>query len=302
MTTDTITARRALGVAATAGTLPYLSLKIAWLTGNPVGIDDPALLRDDAWIAANTVTVLLALCVAGLAAVLGSRWALRAPAAAVLLPAWVGTGLLVPAALVAPLALLTPAAPGGGVAGWVTPMGYGGFAWQGLFLLAAFALFARDRWWTAVLRPGPVPEPVRPLLRATAAGGALTAAGSVALHLVLAAGAGPVTGAVVDIVQAALVAAGIAGVLALAAGRPGPVAVVAAWTGSAVPFAGGLWAVVSAVGIAGPGSAPALRGLADLAGLLGGFALAVAALLAVSSPFTSYTIQPTAHRNSAVNG
>ncbi|MEV1293483.1 hypothetical protein [Pseudonocardia sp. NPDC049635] len=296
--TDTITVRRALGVAAAAGTLPYLFLKIAWLTGNPVGIDDPGLLQQDAWVAANTVTLLLALCVAGLAAVFGSRWARRAPAVVVLLPAWIATGLLVPAAVVAPLALLTPAAPGGGLAGWVTPMVYGGFAWQGFFLLAAFALFARDRWWTAAVTAGPVPEQVRPLLGATTGGGAAAGTLSALLHLADAAGSASLTGVVVGAVQAVLVAAGVAGVLALAVGRSGPVAVIAAWTGTAVPFAGGLWATASAVGIAGAGNAAALRGFADLTGLLGGFALAVAALLTT----LSYTISTPAHRNPAVNG
>ncbi|BBG03033.1 MULTISPECIES: hypothetical protein [Pseudonocardia] len=299
--TDTITARRVLGLGAAAGTLPYLWLKISWLSGNPLGIEDPNLLQDTSFLVANAVTVLLAICVSGLAAVLGTRWALRAPAVVVLLPGWVGTGLLLPTVLVAPLVPLVTSDPADGIAGWVTPTVYSGFAVQGVFLLAAFALFVRDRWWRAAVTPSPVPEPVRALLRATAGGGAVFGTVSAALQLIDAAGSGSFTGVAVGVVHAGLAVTGVVAVLALAAGRAGPSTVIAAWAGSSAPFAAGLWAAATAMTTTAGGSG-ALLGLADLTGLLSGFALAVAALIAVSGSTVSYTIATSAPRKSAVNG
>ncbi|MDQ4119575.1 MAG: hypothetical protein M3235_21835, partial [Actinomycetota bacterium] len=81
--------------------------------------------------------------------------------------------------------------------------------------------------------------------------------------------------------------AGALGVVALTrgrvVGRTRTAAVVAAWSGSAAAFSGGLWTAVTTLGttdLAAAGN-PA-GGLAMLCWLLAGFALAVAGLLAVS--------------------
>lgn len=278
---------RPLAVAASIGTLPYLTLKALWLTGNPVGLTDPALVSSPSMVAMNAVTVVLDLAVVALAFTLASAWGRRLPAVAVLLPAWVGTGLLVPIALVGlPAAAVAAAAGSGdavGMAGWVRPMVYGGFTWQAVFLLAAFTVYARARWSAAVRRPAPVDGPVAALLRATVGGGVVMAV----LGAVLALLAGVLAGGWVPVVGAAATAVfpllGASGVLALICGRAGTAAVVATWCGSAAAFSGGLWTAVTTLGttdLAAAGN-PAV-GLGQLCFLLAGFALAVAGLLAVS--------------------
>jgi hypothetical protein len=85
------------------------------------------------------------------------------PAVLVLIPVWVGTGLLAPIALGVPLGLAAQAIAGGspvpahnGLHGWVYAVVYGGFAVQAVCLLTAFALYARDRWdHPLALRPLP---------------------------------------------------------------------------------------------------------------------------------------------------
>lgn len=234
--------------------------------------------------ALNAITVGLDLCLVALAVTLGTRYPLRAPAVVVLLPAWVATGLLAPIALVSfPLTLLFPDAAGTGMEPWVRPTVYGGFAWQGVFLLAAFALLARERWGSGPRPAGPAPELGRVLLGGGAVTGVLGAGLGVAY--------GALSGSVPLLVQGLVVAAvavavaGITGVAALVRGTGGPLPVLAAWTGSAVPFADGLWAAVTTMGGSplSAAGAPAY-GLGNLAGLLSGFALAVAALVAVTRP------------------
>lgn len=294
MTIDT----RPLAVAAALGTLPYLLLKTFWLTGNPVGVEDPALISSSSMVALNAATAVLDLAVVALAFTLTSAWGRRLPAVAVLLPAWVATGLLGPIALTGLPAALVAAATGSGdalgLAGWVRPTVYGGFTWQAVFLLAAFAVYARERWSAAVRRPAPADGPVATLLRACAGGGVATAVLGAVLALlggVLAGGWVPVVGAAAN---AVFPLAGAVGVLALArgrvAGRARTAAVVAAWCGSAAAFSGGLWTAVTTLGttdLAAAGNPAA--GLAELCCLLAGFALAVAGLLAVSGPAPTTT-------------
>lgn len=277
-------ARRVLATAAALGTLPYVALKTLWLTGNPAGVTDPALLADPVLTVLNAVTLGLDLCVVLLAVALATRWGQRLPAWTVLLPAFVGTGFLVPMVLIVlPTtvgAALTASPVGdGSLAPWVAPVVYGGFAWQGAFLVAAFALYARDRWSDRL--PGVPPADVLPLLRVLAAGGALTAVVSAVLQVVV----GVTAGGAAVAVQAATALLGLLGplgVVALVRGPAGRWAVAAAFTGSGTLFAWGLWNTVTLV------AGPALSGaagppaLAQLAALLAGFALAVAGLLALT--------------------
>ncbi|MFP5020504.1 hypothetical protein [Pseudonocardia phyllosphaerae] len=275
--------RRALGVAAALGTLPYLGLKCAWLTGAAVGVTDAALLTSGSMRVLNAVTVVLDLCVVVLAAALGSRRAGRIPALAVLLPAWVATGLLLPMVVTFPLTMLAggPAASVG-LQPWVRPLVYGGFAWQGLCLLAAFAVYAADRWRDRLRRPAPVDTAVRPLLHATAGGGAVLGVLAAGLLMVSGAGSGSGVLVIVAALDAGFGLAGVVAVVRLARGRGSAAVVVTAWAGTAVPFANGLWSAVTTMGATAlSGSGDPAQGLAQLCGLLGGFALAVAGLLAV---------------------
>lgn len=272
-------AHRALGWAAAIGTLPYLTLKALWLTGSDVGTTDPALVHSSAMVVLNGVTAVLDLVVIALALALTHPVGRRLPAWLVLLPMWVGTGLLVPVAVgVLPATLLAsadPSTPPDFLESWVRPLVYGGFAWQAVFLLAAFALHARARWSPA--------RGTSALLPVTATGGIVLAMLSGVLHVVLAVRTGVPAAAVQETVSALLALLGAAGVLGLVRGSEHRVAaVVAAWTGSAALFAWGLW-TTALVATAAPLVTPdAVAGAAHLTGLLGGFALAVAALLAVT--------------------
>lgn len=267
---------RAVGWAAALGTLPYLTLKAMWIGGSSAGTTDAAFLARPEVVAANAVTFALDLCVVGLALALTHSWGRRIPAWLLLLPAWVGTGLLVPMVLVVlPLTLAAPVPAGtSGFEPWVQPMVYGGFAWQGVFLVAAFTLHARTRWAGAVTTPAPARTE---LLRVVAGGGVVTALLCAGLHVAL---GGPIA-----LFTAVAAVAGVAGVLALVRGVPARpwLAAAAAWTGSAVLFSWGLYGVLLAVTNVLPGAGgDALAGLAQLTGLLGGFSLAVAGLLAVA--------------------
>ncbi|MDN5918132.1 MAG: hypothetical protein L0I76_24060, partial [Pseudonocardia sp.] len=263
-------------------------LKALWLTGHPVGVDDPSMLASTSMTVLNGVTVAMDLCVIGLALTLTAAWGRRLPAVVVLLPGWVATGFLLPIAVSVPPATLAAGSgvTGDGLAGWVRQLVYGGFAWQGAFLLIAFALYARGRWSATVRDAGPSPEAVRPLLRATVGGGTVMAALSAVLHVLhgVASGGGAV-GVVVAVANAAFALAGAVGVIALARGTRVTSAVVAGWAGSAAMFSWGLWTAVTTMSASDLNASglPAY-GLAQLTGLLGGFALAVAGLLALSGP------------------
>ena len=277
-------ARRALATAAALGTLPYVTLKVLWLAGEPVGWNDPSLLADPVLGVLNAVTLGMDLCVVLLAVALATRWGRGLPAWTVVLPAFVGTGFLVPMILivvpaVAATVLSGSVAGDGTLEPWVGPVVYGGFAWQGAFLVAAFALYARDRWSDRLT--GRPPADVLPLLRMLATGGGLTAV----LAAVLQVAAGVADGGTAVAVQAGIALLGLAGALgvaALARGTVRPWTVAAAFTGSGVLFAWGLWSTTTLM--AGPAlrEAEALPALAQLAALVAGFALAVAGLLALT--------------------
>jgi hypothetical protein len=287
--------RQAVGAAAIAGTVPYLTLKVLWLSGQPVGVRRPGMLGQ--LEALNAVTVLLDTCVIALALALMFEWGRRLPTWLMLLPAWVGTGFLLPMAVVilpgTVLSLLgADAGMTAGVADplqpWVRPLVYGGFAWQGVFLLTAFVLYARDRWSAELGTSGTVPgahaRAVLPLLRVLTSGAAVMVLLAVTLDLTAAARSGGWDTAVSTVAKAALQILGVLGVTALArdTGRR-TAAVAAGWTGSAALFSWGLWGTVNTVAST-PLSAAGypLTGLAGLAALLGGFALAVAGLLALA--------------------
>ncbi|ODU00351.1 MAG: hypothetical protein ABS81_23915 [Pseudonocardia sp. SCN 72-86] len=278
--------QRLLGLAAVAGTLPYLVLKAIWLSGGSAGVHDPALLHGTSLTVLNVVTVAMDACVVALALVLTTRRGLRAPALLVLLPAWVGTGFLVPMAVaILPATLLSlGAAPEQNVLSpWVQPMVYGGFAWQGVFLVAAFAGYARERWGALVRHPVRRAAAVEPLLRVVAGGAVVTALVSAALHVVTGLVIGGGVTLLTEGVNAALAVAGAWGLVALVR-RCGPrrLAVAAAWTGCAAMFSWGLWNTVTTMGATAlaTGGVPA-AGLATVTGLLAGLSGAIAALLAL---------------------
>ncbi|WP_147260755.1 hypothetical protein [Pseudonocardia hierapolitana] len=292
MTTSPAAARipagvRALGWLAAAGTVPYLTLKLLWLSGSTAGVTEPGFLADPTVVVANAVTFGMDLVVIGLALALTHEWGDRLPAWLLLLPAWVGTGFLVPMVVaVMPATALqyaTDAPDATWFEPWLQPLVYGGFAWQGVFLVAAFVAHAVRRWSDTVTTVAPPSPALVPLLRVIVAGGCVMAAASAGLHLLVGLTAGSALTLGVQAADAALAVAGAAGVVALVRGRPQSrwAVVAAAWTGSAAMFSWGLYTVVVRMAGGGFTTYGPAAGTAQVAGLLGGFALAVAGMLAL---------------------
>ncbi|MEU3272102.1 hypothetical protein ABZ639_14755 [Saccharomonospora sp. NPDC006951] len=259
--------RAIVGYAVILGTLPYLTLKVSWLFGVRLGISDPELMNTPALFAANLVTGGMDFVAIVTALALTHRWGQRLPAWLVLFPAWVGTGFLLPIVLSSPaigLDFVTNGTGGTALEPWVTPVVYASFAWQGVTLLAAFALYVRSRW-PGVFRGGGGGLSTRGLA------GAVLAVVACGFHMswAITSDLTP-TLRVVNVVHGALALAAAIGILALVSGRGGGIATVAVWVGSAAMFSWGMWTAVTEPGdIAvlvelGKGIGGALLGLALL--------------------------------------
>ncbi|MEV0154902.1 hypothetical protein AB0H57_14305 [Micromonospora sp. NPDC050686] len=143
----------ALRYGLIAAILPYLVLKVLWVAGVMVGVPDSSPAHDG-WQGANLATLALDVVAVGLALAFTQRWGRRLPAWSVLVPAWIGTGFLTPAAVQVPVgfvySLLTTGQPvrmtDGLVEDWTYTVVYSSFALQGVLLAAAFAGYARSRW------------------------------------------------------------------------------------------------------------------------------------------------------------
>jgi hypothetical protein len=232
-----VTARQLAGFAVVVGTLPYLTLKALWLTGHPVGLTDPAFAEDPSLQLLNLATAGMDVVAIVLAVALTQDWGQRLPEALVLVPMWIGTGFLAPIVLTAPLILGEQAnLP---LEAWVQPVVYGGFAWQGVALLVAFALYVRARWPRfATARRTSGTSPV------------ITRVGAV-LGLFVAA-VGLTSGRLIDVLLGILALAAVVGVSAIverwqAGGLVWPPA-VAGWVGTGAMFSWGAWGVLNVVG------------------------------------------------------
>jgi hypothetical protein len=144
--------RWVISLLAIAGTLPYITLKLLWLSGSRVGLTDPSFGDDTVMQVANALTMAMDVVAIAMALSFVTAWGRRVPARLALFPMWVGTGFLAPILLIVPLQLLvgTPepseTAELPPIADWVFALVYGGFMWQGAFLLTGFVLYARERW------------------------------------------------------------------------------------------------------------------------------------------------------------
>lgn len=142
--------RLAVGYGAVVVTIPYLTLKLVWLSGGTVGLADPEFFSDHpAYTFGNLLTVGMDAVAVLIALAFTHAWGRRIPAWIVLFPMWVATGFL------APIVAFMPFAPiffggasedSGPLRSWVYLFVYGGFAAQGLLLSAAFVLYVRSRW------------------------------------------------------------------------------------------------------------------------------------------------------------
>jgi hypothetical protein len=152
-------AARVLRTLAFTACMPYLALKIAWVSGSRIGIPDGSSLLEHhtAMVVGNAASVLLDSMVVVLALLLTQSWGRRVPGWLLILPAWAGTGLLSPIVVGYPLQLTarllagTAASSSGPAARpfldeWVFTVVYTGFIVQALALGALFVLYARARW------------------------------------------------------------------------------------------------------------------------------------------------------------
>lgn len=248
--------RRALCVGAVLACLPYLLLKLHWLLGGRLGLLDPELGRSAIMQVANALTFAMEAVAVVLAVAFVAPWGRRLPSPLVLLPMWVGTGLLggilvtVPFQVLATLVVATPptspSAPRSGrvppIADWVYAVVYTGFGVLGVCLIGGFALYAWERW----LRPDgwtrPLVDWARPASGLTAWGVFTIAFGLLPVGLGFAGDPRRIGGALGD---GAVALAGGLGLLALATGRPrrlsGLIPTAAAWLGSGALATWGLY-------------------------------------------------------------
>lgn len=241
---------------AVLATLPYVLLKLLWLTGSSIGLKDPDVLSDGVMEVANAVTLVMELTAAGLAVALVLEVGRRIPTLVVQVPMFVGTGLLGGILVLLPLqairdAVTTPSAAqvaaeaANPIEGWVYAMVYGGFSLLGLSLLSIFALHSWDRWirpdgWTTHLAGwSPVPTRQRRLTIAHALG---MVAICVAEMVVAAEASLFASHSIVAVLMAVVSGAGLTA-LALRAPRSlrGSTALVMAYVGAAAVAAWGLY-------------------------------------------------------------
>lgn len=143
------------GYSAAIAVTPYLLIKIAWTFGLFMPTE---AMGDPGWRIANAVTMILAAAGILLAMALCRPWGERLPAWLVAFPMWVGTGLLVPMLLLAPI--LGPAAvnrdAGTGTADfWVIEQIFVmlSLVGVGICLPLALAGYAKARWPEALGGP-----------------------------------------------------------------------------------------------------------------------------------------------------
>ncbi|MBB5079631.1 hypothetical protein HNR40_005117 [Nonomuraea endophytica] len=277
-------------IVAMAAMLPYLTIKLLWLAGNHVGVSDPALLANPVMVAMNAMTFGMDLVGLVLALSFTMRWGMRLPAWLVLLPMWVGIGLLSVILVTAPVGVLVeglsvfPA--DGPIAPWVYMAVYGGFIGQAIGLSTAFALYARDRWPRAFRAVRPAPTATLPLQRIMARGALAVAlplagiklfwafGGTLGLPPEMAAASGT-TAFLQNGLKGALIAAAAFALLALVKGYGGRTLAIA-WVGSGSMFGWGLYGLIvtlSAGPLAGPVATP-VPDLVELFATLTGLVMA----------------------------
>jgi hypothetical protein len=146
-------ARRVAGYAGALAITPYLVIKVSWVLGallHVLPIEKGFTLAG--WVTLNVVTIGLA--AAGIVLCLGLArpWGRRIPAAVVLVPSWIGAGLLVPMIPFIAVSSALGAATGDGSSSDAAPPSFEdvliqvSFAGLGLCLAVALPLYLRERW------------------------------------------------------------------------------------------------------------------------------------------------------------
>jgi hypothetical protein len=276
--------QRALGWAATVGTIPYLTLKLAWLAGSDVGTARASAISDGVMVVGNAVTVGADVVLIGVAMALSHAWGSRLPAWTLLVPGWVATGFLIPIAVSIVPAVAAFAATGtvpgdGSLEPWVGPLVYGGFAWQGVFLAAAFAWNARTRWRPVIARTAAQPVAGVSMTVALAVSAAVIAAG---LHV-----AAGLSVPLPHLPLAVFALVGAVGLVVLWSSRTERVrwfATIAVWCGSAAPACTGLYTTLLAVAVTGYAIPVGAAVFAQVTGLVAGTLVGTVGLRIVSRP------------------
>lgn len=244
--------QKALAAAAVASCVPYTVLKLLWLFGSEIGINDPDMVGNVVMEIANLLTLMMALCGAALAVAMVRPGGIGLPAAVVLTPMFVGAGLLGGILALLPVQALlgapdtaTQDSPDGPLAMWVYGVAYSAFAVLGICLLALSAEYAHRRWlvpngWSAPMGTWLPAMPRRRLI--AIAHGVFLVAICVA-EFVVVARAGDVGGH--QVMSLMMATACLAGLAAMARRRPahraGTVPILAAFVGAAAVASWGLF-------------------------------------------------------------
>lgn len=174
-----VSARRIVAVVAIVALLPYIVLKVLWLSGSSIGMVPGAgneHMQDVRMEIGNVITVGLAVIGVVVVLALTRRWGMRLPWFLLTIPAAAATGGLAPIALGLPLGVALQAVTQSGIVSsggegdllpGVFAVVYGGFAVYGIALAVLFADYVQRRW-AALLAVGPQP-PRRPWVRVLAA-------------------------------------------------------------------------------------------------------------------------------------
>jgi hypothetical protein len=263
--------RLVIGYGAIVCAVPYLALKIIWLTGGQLGVANPALMRD--LVTLNIVTALMDVVYIGIVLAFTHEWGLRIPAWLLLPPMWVASGLLARFVVAVPIVTISQAfamesirvPPGGPVEPWVYAVVYSGFTGMGVGLMCAFALYAHARW-SAVFRSGAQAVRLGPTYAVhlpVAIIAALMAVAGSAVHLAWAFGATiglradlaagrTFSSYVLNAIDAAMGISAASGILLMVLGKdrriPYRAVVTLTWIGSGFLFAWALWHLINVLG------------------------------------------------------
>lgn len=157
-----MTLRRMGGYGGALAVTPYLLIKVAWTLGLFLPTEH---MGDASWRAINATTALLAVTGILLALAFTQPWGERLPAWLAVLPVWIGTGLLVPILLLAPVlgpaAMIRDKAAGSaGVWGYEQLLVMLSLVGIGIGLPLALAGYVKARWPEAMGGPLDYPEQV----------------------------------------------------------------------------------------------------------------------------------------------
>jgi hypothetical protein len=275
---DRARSRLIVCTATVIACVPYLALKLAWVLGVPVGLDGTAFL--DTTRAANVMTLGVQLTAVAVVVLVTHPLGEKLPAAVVVIPAWIATGVLAPVGLGvvagAPLQLATGGDnPFGGdevLAWWVFALVYGGFIAQAILLPTAFVLHALQRWpgWAsrATLRlPSMRTRSLQDLLAVAFVLGALVFVGQQLRWMVAGGGSfsNPDTSQRVFLGASALLVAGgaVAELMVLRRRAITRSVLVLAWLGTGVVFCSTLMEAVKALALDAAGWGASSAGPVD---------------------------------------